>query len=96
MRGLAFWLLLAAAGTGCNRERLTAQDCGRLVDRITELELAERGFRDPALATRRKGEVRGRLKAELDACVGRPVRSGALACALAAPTTRDLAERCLR
>ncbi len=96
MKRLALGLLLAAVGTSCHRERLTAQDCGLILDRITELELAERGFRDPALAVRRKGEMRTRLKAELDACVGHRVRSGALDCALTAPTIEDLSQRCLR
>lgn len=96
MKRLALGLLLAAVGAGCHRERLTARDCGLILDRITELELAERGFHDPALAARRKGEMRARLKGELDACVGRRVRSGARDCALTAPTTEELIRRCLR
>ena len=96
MKWLALGLLLATVGTGCHRERLTAQDCGRILDRITELELAERGFRDPALAARRKVEMRARLKADLDACVGRRTRSGAMDCALSSPATADLSQRCLR
>jgi hypothetical protein len=96
MRRLALGLLLAAVGTSCHRERLSAQDCGLILDRITELELAERGFRDPALAARRKEEMRTRLKGDLDACVGRRVRSGAMDCALTSPTTDDLSQRCLR
>ncbi len=60
MKRLALALLVAAAGTSCHRERLTAQDCGLILDRITELELAERGFRDPELAARRQGRDAGR------------------------------------
>lgn len=96
MKRLVLGLLLAGVGIGCHRERMTAQDCGLILDRITELELAERGFRDPALAVRRKGEMRARLKGELDACVGRSVSRGAMDCALAAPSTEDLTQRCLR
>jgi hypothetical protein len=96
MRWLALGLLLATFSTGCHRERLTAQDCGRILDRITELELAARGFRDPALAARREAEMRSRFKSDLDACVGRRVSSDAMSCALAAPTTEDLSQRCLR
>ena len=96
MKWLALGLLLAAVGTSCHRERMTAQDCGLILDRITELELAERGFRDPALAARRKDEMRARLKGELAACVGRRVRRGAMDCALTSPTTEDLSQRCLR
>jgi hypothetical protein len=96
MKRLTLGLLLAAVGTSCHRERLTAQDCGRILDRVTELELAERGFRDPALAARRKAEMRARFGGDLDACVGRRVRSGAVDCALTSPTIEDLSERCLR
>jgi hypothetical protein len=96
MKRLALALLLAGIGTSCHRERLTAQDCGRILDHITELALAERGFRDPVLAARRKDEMRTRLKGELDECVGLRVRSGAIKCALASPTTEDLTQRCLR
>lgn len=95
MKRLALGLLLAGVGISCHRERMTAQDCGLILDRITELELAERGFRDPALAARRKSEMRARLKGEIDACVGRSVRSGAMDCALTASTTEDLTQRCL-
>jgi len=96
MKRLALGLRLAAAGISCHRERLTAQDCGLILDRITDLELAQRGFRDPALAARRKGEMRARLKGDLDSCVGRRVRTGALDCALTSPTMEDLSQRCLR
>ena len=96
MKRLALWWWLAALGTSCHRERVTAQDCGRILDRITELELAERGFHDSVLAARRKDEMRARLKGQLDACAGRHVRSGAVDCALTAPTTEDLVQRCLR
>jgi hypothetical protein len=96
MKRLALGLLLATVGVSCHRERLTAQDCGLLLDRITALELVERGFRDPALAARRKIEMRARLKGELDACVGRRVRSGAMDCAVASATIEDLSQRCLR
>jgi hypothetical protein len=96
MKRLAFALLLAGVGSGCHQERMTSHDCGLILDRITELELVERGFRDPALAARRKGEMRSRLKGELDACVGRIVKRGAMACALTASTTEDLTQRCLR
>jgi hypothetical protein len=96
MKRLVLALLLAVVGAGCHRERLTAQDCGLILDRITELELAARGFRDVALAARRKAEMRVRLKEDLGACVGRRVRSGAMACALTSPTTADLSRRCLR
>ena len=96
MKWLALGFLLAAVGMSCHRQRLTAQDCGLILDRITELELAERGFRDPALAARRKAEMRARLKGDLDACVGHRVRSDAMDCALTSPTTEDLSQRCLR
>ena len=96
MRWLAVGLLLGAFGTSCHRERLTARDCGLILDRITELELTERGFHDPLLAARRKGEMRSRLKEELEACVGRRAKSGATDCALTSPTTEDLIQRCLR
>jgi hypothetical protein len=96
MKRLALAFLLASIGTSCHRERLTAQVCGLILDRITELALAERGFHGPALAARRKDEMRTRLKGELDDCVGRRVRSRAIQCALTSATTEDLTQRCLR
>ena len=96
MKRLALVLVVVFFGLSCRRERLTAQDCALILDHVTELELAERGFHDPALAARRKAEMRSRLKGELDACIGRHVKSGAIACALTSPTTEDLSQRCFR
>jgi hypothetical protein len=89
-------LAVASATMGCRRERLTPQDCRELLGRITDLELAERGYRDPALAARRKAELAIRLAPELAACEGRRVRPGALECARSARTAEDLSHGCLR
>jgi hypothetical protein len=89
-------LSTALSSLACHRERLSANDCRALLGRITDLELAERGFRDPALAARRKAALQTRLAPELATCVGRRVRPGALACAQSARSAEDLSHRCLR
>jgi hypothetical protein len=88
-------LLLAVLVAGCRRHTTTAEDCGRILDRITDLELAERGFRDPALAARRRADVRARFAEELAACVGRSAGAGAMACVERARTAEEISHRCL-
>jgi hypothetical protein len=89
-------MLLSLSSLACRRERLTAEDCRTLLGRITDLELAERGFRDPALTARRKAELQTTLAPELSSCPGRRVRAGAIACAQAARSAEELSHRCLR
>ena len=95
MRRLAIALCLIAA-PGCSRGRASAEDCREIFDRIVELELRERGFRDPALTARKRRELGRRLAGELDACVGRPLDPGALPCLRSATTNEEITHRCLR
>ena len=89
-------LAVALATTACRRQRLSAEDCREILGRITDLELAERGDRDPALAARRKAALQVSLAPELAACEGRRVRPGALDCARVAHSAEELSHRCLQ
>jgi hypothetical protein len=91
--------LLILAGLlvlACRRHRMSEEDCRLVLDRITEIELAESGFRDPVLASRRKLEMRARLATELAACTGRRVHGDALSCVQRARTAEELSHHCLR
>lgn len=81
---------------GCSRERATEESCNQILDRIVELELHEKGFRDPALTERRRRELRHSLAPELKQCIGKRLRPNALACIQQASTAEDLSHRCLR
>jgi hypothetical protein len=96
MRPCVLLVALALACGGCRRQRLTARDCHELLGRIVDLELAERGYRDPALAARRKVELELRLAPEIAACDGRRAPSGVLECARRARSAEELSHRCLR
>jgi hypothetical protein len=93
--GLALAVWLAVALSGCKRERATPELCGRILDRIVELELGERGYRDQVLVERKKAQLRVRFADELGRCVGRGVRAGARACIDKARHTEEISHRCL-
>jgi hypothetical protein len=78
------------------RHRMTEQECGLVLDRIVELELAERGFRDPELARRRQAELRARLGSELASCTGRRVAANVEACLVKAKSAEEISHVCLR
>jgi hypothetical protein len=94
MKRVVLLALLACAG--CRRHRMTAEDCRLVLDRITEIELHEAGFRDPVLLARRQAELRARFAPELAACQGKRVRRDALDCIRQARTAEVLSHRCLR
>ena len=79
--------LLVLLGASCHRRRATPADCQQILDRIIELELSERGFRDPALAARKQRELRSKLSGEIEACQGRLLSTRALACVRSAGST---------
>ncbi|HVW27861.1 MAG TPA: hypothetical protein VHC69_20990 [Polyangiaceae bacterium] len=81
---------------GCRSGRATADDCARILDKIVELELHERGFRDPVLLQRKRDELRRRLGSELDECEGKSMRAGAIGCVEHATTTEEISHQCLR
>jgi len=93
------WLLpavLVGTLTSCRGEQATAEFCSVVLDRIVEVELAELGFRDPALAEMKRRDMRRAFAAEVQRCVGRRVAPGALACVRAAVSTEEIAHQCLR
>jgi hypothetical protein len=81
---------------GCRSTDATADDCARILDKIVELELRERGFRDRELLNRRRLELRRALGPELRECEGKSMRSGALSCLEHATTTEQISHQCLR
>jgi hypothetical protein len=98
---MRFWQALVLAGlgllgiSGCHRHRMTADECGLLLDRIVELELIERGFRDPLLAKRRQAEIRMRLSPELTTCEGRRATPNVMTCVRQAQTAEEISHVCL-
>ncbi len=91
------WVLLAGSfAGGCRSHRATVEDCRAVLDRLVELELAESGFRDPALTDRWKGTLRARLAPTLVRCQGRRVPADLRSCLAAAHGAEEVTHRCLR
>jgi hypothetical protein len=95
MKALAAMCVLGLAG-GCSTSRATAEECDRIFERIVDLELHEMGYRDPALAARKKAELRTTLAPDLKRCPGRRLRSGAMDCVNRAESAEEISHRCLR
>lgn len=95
-RAVATAILAITACIGCRRERATANDCARILDKIVELELREQGFRDAELTRRKRDELRRSLAPELRECEGKRLKAGALACVESASTTEQISHHCLR
>lgn len=91
---LGLWLAMAVQS--CTGERATEQQCHTIFDRIVEIELEEMGFRDTALAARRKAELHARHHSELRGCIGRQISARAMSCVATAKTTEELSHKCLR
>ena len=89
---VALQLMLVSA---CSRERATPRTCEMILDRIIELELTEQGFRDRALAAKKKAELRQTFASELLHCEGRPIRHNARACIERATGTEEVSHQCL-
>lgn len=87
-------LLFALAG--CSERRATEAECRKIFDRIIDIELSERGFRDPALAERKRDELARRYHAEIQACTAQALPSNAMDCIARARTTEELSHVCLR
>lgn len=88
--------VLILSATGCRAQPAIAEECQLILDRIVELELAEQGFHDVALAAQKKVQLRSRFATELELCVGRPLQRGALACVRQAHSTEEISHTCLR
>ncbi len=89
-------LWLGGAAAGCHSERASLQTCTEILDHLIELELRERGYRDPELARRKKRELATRFAPDLERCRGRLVRHDALECIARAKNTEEIGHRCLR
>lgn len=88
-------LLITLCLQSCTRERATEQQCHAIFDRIVEIELEEMGYRDVALAARRKAELRARHHNAVRGCVGRYISARAMSCVATAKTTEELSHKCL-
>jgi hypothetical protein len=92
-------LLVSAAFSfglvACSAPRAAREDCERILDRIVDIELAERGYKDPMLQAIKRTEFRRKLDRELERCVGRKLRPEALRCVDGAKSVEALAHDCL-
>lgn len=95
-RVLLVALLSSLGAIGCKSARATEHDCDRILDKVVELELHERGFRDPVLLQRKRDEFHRRLRSELIECEGKSMRADAIGCVERATTTEEISHRCLR
>jgi hypothetical protein len=84
------------AGAGCGGRRATADDCREILDRLVDLELQERGFRDPVVTGRSRAEAESAHAADLAACQGRRMPRAAMACVRAATSSEEMSHRCFK
>jgi hypothetical protein len=91
---LASALVFAVALAGCGR-KATREDCEAVVDRNVELQLKALGVTDPATVAKRRDEMRGSMKDDIDKCVGKRVTDAMMACVKSAETA-DKIDKCLR
>lgn len=87
------WLGLLVAPlliVACDSHRASPEDCAAILERIVDLELEARGYRDPVLASRRRSELRSKLAPELSTCEGRRMPPGALDCVERATTSGEV------
>lgn len=90
---LLFTLLLLAL-TGCGR-KATREDCELVVDQNIEVKLRADGVVDPETIAKRKEELRGSLKEDIDRCIGKRVTDSMMACVRKAETAEQI-DKCLR
>jgi hypothetical protein len=95
-RTIAALCLVCFAIGGCRAGRAGDADCEVIVDRIVELELHSRGYRDPELAARRSRELVRLLQPELTQCRGMRLPERAMACVAAARSADEINHDCLR
>lgn len=99
-RRAPWWIAASAAlllsfGAACGGERATEADCRLIFHRLTELELAERGFRDRALVAHKERELEVLFRQSVAQCVGKRLAPGARACLAAARSTEVISHDCL-
>ena len=66
-----------------------------MVDRNVELQLKALGVTDPAVVGKRRDEMRGSMREDIDKCVGKRVTDGMMMCVRNAETA-DKIDKCLR
>ncbi len=79
---------------GCGR-KATRADCELVVDRNIEVKLRADGVTDPDVIQKRKDELRGSLKDDIDRCIGKRVTDSMMACVRTAETAEQI-DKCLR
>lgn len=93
--GIALALALAI-GPACRPARpATSEDCLQIFDRLVELEMDERGFRDEVAIIRTEERLRRELRIPIASCEGRPVSDNALACVRRAQRAEEITHVCL-
>ena len=94
LRTLIAPIVLSLALLGCGR-KATREDCETVVDRNVELQLKALGVTDPAVVAKRRDEMRGSMRDNIDKCVGKRVTDSMMACVKSAETA-DKIDKCLR
>ncbi|MES1207417.1 MAG: hypothetical protein ABUS79_15890 [Pseudomonadota bacterium] len=92
------WAFAVAASmvAGCHRHVATQADCRAILNRLVEMELAESGFRDPALVPRWQDELARRFDDDLRQCRSMHVRDDLTACLRVAQNPEQIAHRCVQ
>jgi hypothetical protein len=94
-RPLVLVLALTALALSACGEPATARDCRAILDRIVALELAEQGYRDPALTRRKQDEFASRYAADLARCEGLRLPQHARTCLEVAGSSEQVSHLCL-
>jgi hypothetical protein len=94
--GSVLWLACCAwLASGCEARLTRADECEAILDRIVELELTARGFRDPALAARAKASLRHDLAPDFERCRVRPWDPAHAGCVHSSNSVDELRRHCL-
>lgn len=87
---VALALLLSSCG-----KPASAEDCEKIVERITELKLAEAKISDPAQVATTVTKTKQTFQAQtMEQCVGRRITDKALACVRSAATAEEIVNEC--
>lgn len=85
---------LSAALLGCGR-KATREDCELIVDRSGEVQLKAMGVSDAPTVQKRKEELRGQMKSDIEECIGKRITDGMMACVKGAETAEQIT-KCMR
>jgi len=93
--GALLVLALSLSVWGCHRA--TEAECEKILDRIVELELRDRGISDPETVKQRSAETKARKReALIGSCVGKRISQTNLDCIDKAQTAPEITDKCLR